>query len=80
MAMLIMRMAVEGYAIAWLPFSAVKDEIDAGRFVQAGGEEWCAKLQIRSYRAIANSNPTMQDLWNSLETSVPPYDASEEAT
>ncbi len=76
MAMLIMKMAVEGYGIAWLPYSAVKDDIDAGRLVQAGDDDWCAKLEIRSYRAIATSNPTLQDLWNSLETSVPPHESS----
>ncbi|AGW93450.1 LysR substrate-binding domain-containing protein [Cupriavidus sp. DF5525] len=70
MAMLLMKMVVEGYGVAWLPFSAVSEEIDAGRLVRAGGDEWSAQLEIRSYRAISNTNPTMQDLWKSLEDSV----------
>ena len=70
MAMLLMKMVVEGYGVAWLPLSAVRDEIDAGRLVRAGGEEWSAQLEIRSYRAVSNTNPTMQDLWASLEETV----------
>ncbi|SDD02243.1 DNA-binding transcriptional regulator, LysR family [Cupriavidus sp. YR651] len=70
MAMLLMKMVVERYGIAWLPVSAVSGEIEAGRLVRAGGEEWSVPLEIRSYRAISNTNPTMQDLWASLDTTV----------
>ena len=70
MAMLLMKMVVEGYGVAWLPFSAVRDEIEAGRLVRAGGDEWSTQLEIRSYRAVSNTNPTMQDLWASLEEAV----------
>lgn len=70
MAMLLMKMVTERYGIAWLPESAVRDEIEVGRLVQAGGDEWTARLEIRSYRAISNTNPTMQELWGSLEREV----------
>ncbi|WP_454742012.1 LysR substrate-binding domain-containing protein [Cupriavidus necator] len=70
MAMLLMKMVIERYGIAWLPLSAAQEEIEAGRVVQAGGDEWCAQLEIRSYRAISNNNPTMQELWRSLEQQV----------
>ncbi|WP_055326081.1 LysR substrate-binding domain-containing protein [Ralstonia solanacearum] len=70
MAMLLMKMVVEGYGIAWLPVSTVCDDIAAGRLVRAGGGEWSAQLEIRSYRAVSNTNPTMQDLWESLDEVV----------
>lgn len=67
MTMLLMRMAIEGYGVAWLPRSAVTDELERGLLVRAGGEEWSTRLEIRSYCAIANQNPTMRNLWKTLE-------------
>lgn len=67
MAMHLMRMAREGYGIAWLPESAVEEELASGRLVRAGGDEWSAELEIWSFRSIGNSNPTMLELWKSLE-------------
>ncbi|PVZ20557.1 MULTISPECIES: LysR substrate-binding domain-containing protein [unclassified Pseudomonas] len=70
MAMLLMRMAVEGHGIAWLPESAAAEELSRGSLVRAGGEEWAANLEIRSYCAHANQNPTMRRLWKTLEQSA----------
>ncbi len=68
MAMLLMKMVVERYGIAWLPVSAVADQMEAGRLVAAGDRDWTTQLEIRCYRAISNANPTLQDLWQSLES------------
>lgn len=67
MALLLMRMAVEGYGVAWLPESAVTEELKHGRLVRAGVEGWSTRLEIRTYCSIANRNPTMRDLWRALE-------------
>lgn len=67
MAMLLMRMAVDGHGVAWLPQSAVAEELERGRLVRAGGEDWSTRLEIRSYCAHANQNPTMRRLWKTLE-------------
>jgi LysR family transcriptional regulator, hypochlorite-specific transcription factor HypT len=67
MAMLLMRMAIEGYGVAWLPESAVTEELERGQLVRAGGNEWSAQLEIRSYCSKANQNPTMLELWKTLE-------------
>jgi DNA-binding transcriptional LysR family regulator len=67
MAMLLMKMAKEGYGITWLPESAVADELARGELVRAGTAQWSAELQIRAYRSAANDNPTLQQLWKSLE-------------
>jgi DNA-binding transcriptional LysR family regulator len=68
MAMLLMRMAIEGYGVAWLPQSAVIDELQRGQLVRAGGDEWSTRLEIRSYCSITNENPTMRSLWKTLES------------
>ncbi|WP_273825899.1 LysR substrate-binding domain-containing protein [Pseudomonas asplenii] len=67
MAMLLMKMAQEGYGITWLPESAVQDELHKGTLVRAGSAHWSADLEIRSYCSVANANPTMRELWKSLE-------------
>lgn len=67
MAMLLVRMAIEGSGVAWLPQSAVIDELQRGQLVKAGGNEWSTRLEIRSYCSITNKNPTMHSLWKSLE-------------
>ena len=67
MAMQLMKMAIEGYGVAWLPESSVAEEIERGRIVRAGDARWSGMLEIRSYRSVANANPTMQELWKSLE-------------
>ncbi len=53
--------------MAWLPQSAVADELERGLLVRAGGEQWSTRLEIRSRCAIANRNPTMRKLWKTLE-------------
>nr|WP_256220407.1 LysR substrate-binding domain-containing protein [Pseudomonas sp. FGI182] len=70
MAMLLVRMAVEGYGVAWLPHSAVNDELERGLLVQAGGAEWSTRLEIRSYCSLLNQNPTMRSLWNTLDNAA----------
>ncbi|NNG60419.1 LysR family transcriptional regulator, partial [Pseudomonas fragi] len=67
MTMLLMRMAVEGYGVAWLPQSAVIDQLQRGQLVKAGGDEWSTRLEIRSCCSISNQNPTMRNLWKTLE-------------
>lgn len=67
MAMLLVRMAVEGYGVAWLPQSAVAEELERGTLVSAGGTEWSTDLEIRSYCSSINQNPTMRSLWSALE-------------
>jgi DNA-binding transcriptional LysR family regulator len=70
MAMHLMRMAREGYGVAWLPQSAVEEELASGKLVVAGGKAWCAELEIWSFKSIANTNETMAELWKSLEREV----------
>lgn len=72
MAMLLMRMATEGYGVAWLPQSAVIDELERGLLVRAGDEQWSTRLEIRAYCALTNQNPTMRNLWHALDGALRP--------
>lgn len=71
MAMLLMKMVIERYGIAWLPMSAVAEDLESGRLTRAGGAEWAASLQICCYRAHSNTNATLDDLWRSLDGGAP---------
>lgn len=70
MAMMLAKMVAERYGIAWLPESCIHEEIAAGRLVPAGGSQWSTQLEIRAYRAIGNSNPTMVELWESMKSNI----------
>lgn len=67
MAMHLLNMARGGYGVTWLPESAVQDELANGVLVRAGDERWSTVLEIHAFKSIANSNPTMLELWRSLE-------------
>lgn len=66
MTMLLMQMAIEGYGVAWLPQSAAAPAVGSGQLVKAGGNEWSTGLEIRAYCSLANQNPTMRELWETL--------------
>ncbi|WP_296185955.1 LysR substrate-binding domain-containing protein [Pseudomonas sp. UBA1879] len=68
MALLLMRMAIDGYGVAWLPESAAAEELQHGRLVRAGPDAWCTRLDIRSYCSTSNPNPTMRQFWEALQT------------
>lgn len=70
MAMLLMRMAMAGHGVAWLPHSAVADELERGQLVRAGGDNWSTRLDIRAYCAVGNQNPTMRTLWTTLDSAA----------
>ena len=53
-------MALEGHAIALLPRSAVKKEIQAGTLVEVslpGGQTLALSMEVRAYREKAESKP-----------------------
>lgn len=67
MAMHLARMVRGGYGVAWLPESAVEDELASGTLVRAADEGWSTELEIHAFRRIGNHNPTLLELWRSLE-------------
>lgn len=66
LAELLKRMALAGDGLAWLPESAVREELDAGQLVEAAGPPWSLTLQIRLYRSLANDKPLLQRLWAAI--------------
>ncbi|RXZ30990.1 LysR family transcriptional regulator [Oxalobacteraceae bacterium CAVE-383] len=66
LAELLKTMALAGHGLAWLPESSIARERADGKLVRAGGDEWTVKLEIRLFRAYANTNPGLNALWDFL--------------
>jgi LysR family transcriptional regulator, hypochlorite-specific transcription factor HypT len=67
MAELLKKMTLEGYGVAWLPESAIAQELTDGRLVPASENQcWRLTLEIRLYRAISNPSPALARCWSSL--------------
>ena len=66
-------MALEGHGVAFLPFSAVRNELEAGRLVSAapaGDDGFRMDMEVRAYREKPTSKDAPQGvagaLWNFL--------------
>ena len=64
MAELLKTMALAGQGLAWLPESSIARELAEGKLVRAGSDQWAMKLEIRLFRARANTKPVVDLLWN----------------
>ncbi len=62
----IKRRTLAGSGIAWLPESAVAEEIARGDLVVAGGPEWHADLTISLFCSLDRLDSTGQFLWQAL--------------
>ena len=62
----IKRRTLAGSGIAWLPESAVAEEIARGQLVQAGGPEWHASLTISLFCSLDRLDKTGRFLWQAL--------------
>lgn len=67
MALLLAQMVKQGYGAAWLPESFVAEDLASGKLVQAADDTWTTTLEIRAFRAVGNTNETLQEMWISLE-------------
>jgi DNA-binding transcriptional LysR family regulator len=67
LAELLKKLALAGEGIAWLPRSAVADELARGDLVLAGGPEWTLELELRVYRDASARQPLVAALWQRLQ-------------
>ncbi len=72
MAELLKKMALAGEGVAWLPHSAIADELARGELVPAGGGEWRMELEIRVYRDATQRSPLVSTLWKHLQDTREP--------
>ena len=66
MAELLKKMALAGEGVAWLPRSAVAEELARGELAMAASGPWCLELELRVHRDLGGRNPVVPALWNYL--------------
>lgn len=63
-------MALNGAGVAWVPRLCIERELEEGRLVICGGEQWHAPLEIRLYRCALVRKPAIDKLWRRLEKAI----------
>jgi DNA-binding transcriptional LysR family regulator len=66
LAATLMTMAREGHGVAWLPLTLAREDIEQGRLVRAGGEQFDIPIEIRLFRSPDCRNDVADELWHSL--------------
>ena len=56
-------MVKEGVGLAWLPFSLVGRDIEAGSLVRADAASSDIEMEIRLYRARKSPKSLLQEIW-----------------
>lgn len=63
LASVLRTMALDGRGVAWLPRILIGDDLDAGRLMVAGGEDWHLELDIRLYRDRGAMGAAAEAFW-----------------
>lgn len=66
LASVLRPMVLSGRGIAWLPQSLVADDLNTGRMVLAGPQQWQVPLQIRLYRDRSQLGQTAEIFWEAV--------------
>ncbi|WP_312015760.1 LysR family transcriptional regulator [Bradyrhizobium liaoningense] len=66
LAATLMTMAREGHGVAWLPLTLAREDVEQGRLVRAGPEQFDIPIEIRLFRSPDCRNAVADDLWHSL--------------
>lgn len=57
-------MALEGWGLTWVPESILKHDLESGRLVVAGTDDWIVDVEIRLYRSRANTRAVVTRFWD----------------
>lgn len=64
--MLLINMAREGRGITWAPRSLVQADLDSGRLVRAGLEDWDIEIGICLFRSRARITTAAESFWSAI--------------
>lgn len=57
-------MARDGHGVAWLPSMLVAEDLERGRLVRAGPEQFDIPIEIRLFRSTETRSKAADDLWS----------------
>jgi len=63
LASVLRTMALDGRGVAWLPRILIGDDLDTGRLMVAGGEDWHLDLDIRLHRDRGPMGAAAEAFW-----------------
>jgi DNA-binding transcriptional LysR family regulator len=64
--MLLIDMAREGRGVTWAPMSLVRADLDNGRLLRAGGEDWDLPISVSLFRTRARMTRAAENFWNAV--------------
>ncbi len=67
MAEALKAMALQGVGVAWLPFTSVSEDLEAGDLVSASIYDWSLEMDVRIYRRRTGLSKNAERLWQSLK-------------
>ncbi|MFG6137012.1 MULTISPECIES: LysR substrate-binding domain-containing protein [Halomonas] len=59
-------MVLQGVGMAWIPDFCIREELNSGRLVRAGPENYDVPLEIRLYRCSLVHKPGVEKLWRQM--------------
>ncbi|MCW6533290.1 LysR substrate-binding domain-containing protein [Sphingomonas lycopersici] len=74
----LLTMARDGRGVTWAPLSLAGPDLESGRLVRAGGEQWDVPIEIRLYRPRARRSPSVERFWNMIRARSTRADEAQE--
>jgi DNA-binding transcriptional LysR family regulator len=66
LASVLRTMALDGRGMAWLPHTLIREDLAAGRLVDAAPPEWTLELEIRLYRDRSPMGHAAEAFWSAV--------------
>ena len=66
LASVLRTMAMDGRGMAWLPQTLIRDDLAAGRLIEAAPQEWTIELEIRLYRDRSPLGKAAEEFWSAV--------------
>ena len=66
LASVLRTMALDGRGMAWLPHTLIREDLAAGRLVEAAPQEWTLELEIRLYRDRSPMGHAAEAFWSAV--------------
>jgi len=63
LASVLRTMALDARGMAWLPQTLIKDDLAAGRLIEAAPQDWWIEMEIRLYRDRSPLGKAAEDFW-----------------
>ncbi len=66
LAISVKAMILEGFGMGWLPRQLCREELEDGRLQIIGDDTYVEQLEVRLYRSVENTKPSLKKLWDQI--------------